>query len=790
MKNYLDLVPISSKVHKRQNRMSVICIFLSLFLVASIFGMADMFIRCQMLKAKKDYGSYHICIKDITDEEAKLIAARPEIETMSCYGTLNYRLDMGYTLAGKELLIAGCDEDYITKIMLDAVTEGAFPQTKEQALVSENARNACNLKIGDTICFQDALGIQYDYTISGFARDTALNTSKDVYFIFLTTEAFRAAYPGVTDGTPRDYDSLFVVQFKDHGNIRETITDIKTQFQLSDEQVTENTMLLGLLGQSGNHFMMQIYFTAALLSVLVLLAGILMITGSLNCNIAGRTEFFGMLRCIGTTPKQIMRLVQREAFSLCFQAVPAGVAANVAAIWILCAVLRHLSPDYFGSMPAFAVSFPGIAAGIIISILTVFLASCSPAKRAAGVSPSAALSGHANDAAPMRKAANTALFKIDTALGIHHAKASRKNFLLMTGSFALSIILFLSFSVTIDFMKHAVNRLMPWTPDLSIISPTQECSVERSLLEELQKNPVVKRAYGRMFAYRIPFTLNGEEGLTDLISYEEIQTAWTADYVIDGAPETILERKNTGIAVYSPSNEYTSRLQAGDTVTLTVNGEHTEIEIAAVVAKCSFNTENGSEIIICSEDTFKEMTGLVNYTIIDVQLTGKAAEQDVNFIHDIAGENCTFSDNRLKNNDVSGTYYSFALFLYGFLALIALITIFNIINCAAMSVSARMKQYGALRAIGLSHRQLTKMIIAETISYTFTGSLLGSILGLFLNRLVYMKMVTIRWGTPWNIPFAELGIIIGIIAFSVVLAVRNPLRLIRSMSIVDTINAQ
>ena len=118
-------------------------------------------------------------------------------------------------------------------------------------------------------------------------------------------------------------------------------------------------------------------------------------------------------------------VVQREAFSLCFQALPAGIAANVATIWILCAVLRHLSPDYFGSMPAFAVSFPGIAAGIIISILTVFLASCSPAKRAAGVSPSAALSGHANDAAPMRKAANTALFKIDTALGIHHAKTAQ-----------------------------------------------------------------------------------------------------------------------------------------------------------------------------------------------------------------------------------------------------------------------------------------------------------------------------------------------------------------------------
>lgn len=62
-----------------------------------------------------------------------------------------------------------------------------------------------------------------------------------------------------------------------------------------------------------------------------------------------------------------------------------------------------------------------------------------------------------------KKAINTKLFKVDTALGIHHAKASRKNLFLMTISFALSIILFLSFSVTIEFMNHTLTPLRPWT---------------------------------------------------------------------------------------------------------------------------------------------------------------------------------------------------------------------------------------------------------------------------------------------------------------------------------------
>lgn len=53
MKSYLDLVPISAKVHRKQNRMSIICIVLAVFLVTAIFGMADMFIRGQILQAQQ-----------------------------------------------------------------------------------------------------------------------------------------------------------------------------------------------------------------------------------------------------------------------------------------------------------------------------------------------------------------------------------------------------------------------------------------------------------------------------------------------------------------------------------------------------------------------------------------------------------------------------------------------------------------------------------------------------------------------------------------------------------------
>ncbi|MGN6710787.1 ABC transporter permease [Anaerocolumna jejuensis] len=786
MKSYLELVPISAKVHKRQNRMSVFCIVLAVFLVTAIFGMADMFIRSQIMQARMEDGNWHTAFRNISEEQAKLISARPEVTASSWYGILNYRGDQDYTLSGKNVAIMGSDKDWITKMQTKAMQDGAFPQKDNEVLVTENAKTMLGLQIGDQISIDTPGGTSLKFEISGFLQNFSKTMEEDSYAVGLTTKEFRSIFPGVSNGEPADYNSIFYVQFSTHSNIQNTISDIKFQLGLSDKQVSENTKLLGLLGQSGDSFMLQIYSSAAVLFLLVLLAGIMMIASSLNSNVAQRTEFFGMMRCIGATPKQVMRFVRKEALGWCKFAIPLGVSTGIVVIWVLCAMLRYLSPEYFIGMPAFGLSLPSIIAGICVGILTVLLAARSPAKKAARVSPLAAVSGNANSLQPVRKAANTTLFKIDTALGFHHAKASRKNFVLMVGSFSLSIILFLSFSVTIDFMHHALNPLKPWTPDLSIISSDNTCSISSTLLQKFQENPVVKRAYGRRFAYDVPVTVNGEEKKVDLISYEENQFKWAKDYLLEGSLDTVQNVNNTGLLVFEQQNN----TKVGDTVTLHTENNLADIKIVGSLSSTPFNNAPDVGMIICSENTFRQLTGQRDYTIIDLQLSKKATEDDVDKIHRLVGTEVTFSDKRAGNRSVIGSYYSFGLFIYGFMALIALITIFNIVNSIAMSVTARMKQYGAFRAIGLSNRQLIKMIIAEASTYAITGSVCGGIVGLMLNKFLYARLVTFHWGEQWNIPFAEIAIILAIVVLSVILAVRGPVKRIRDMSIVDTISAQ
>lgn len=786
MKSYLDLVPISAKVQKRQNRMSVFCIVLAVFLVTVIFGMADMFIRSQIMQARIEDGNWHIAIKNISKEEASMISVRPEVTASSWYGVLNFRGDQGYTLSGKNVAICGSDKSWITEMQTNIIEDGEFPQKDNEAMITENAKTMLGLQIGDQILVNTPDGTSLQFTISGFLKNFSKAMKEDSYAVCLTTNEFRSIYPGVTNGEPTDYNSIYYVQFSIHCNIQNTISDMKSQLGLSEKQVSENTKLLGLLGQSGDSFMMQIYGSAVVLFLLVLLSGVIMITSSLNSNIAQRTEFFGMMRCIGATPKQIMKFVRKEALGWCKSAIPLGITTGIVLIWLLCAVLRCLSPEYFMGMPAFAISLPSIIAGICVGIMTVLFAARSPAKKASRVSPLSAVSGNANDLRPVQKAANTAFFKINTALGIHHAKASKRNLALMVGSFSLSIILFLSFSVTIDFMNHALKPLKPWTPDLSIVSPDNTCSISSDLLEKFQKDSAVKRAYSRMFAYNVPITVNGKEKKVDLISYEENQFEWAKDYLLEGSLDAAQHENNTGVIVF----EQQKTAQVGDTVTLHTENQTADIRIVASLSSSPFNNAPDVGTIICSENTFRQLTGEIDYTIIDLQLYKNATEADVDEIHRSVGTDFTFSDERSGNRSVIGSYYSFGLFIYGFMALIALITIFNIINSIAMSVSARMKQYGAFRAIGLSNGQLIEMIIAEASTYAITGTICGSIIGLMLNKFLYERLVTFHWGEQWSIPFWEIAIIIAIVILSVILAVRGPAKRIRNMSIIDTISAQ
>ena len=543
---------------------------------------------------------------------------------------------------------------------------------------------------------------------------------------------------------------------------------------------------------AGSTMAQTLYPIAAVLTLLILIAGVLMISGSINSTVAQRTKFFGMMRCIGMSRQQIIRFVRLEALNWCKTAVPAGVALGIMAAWLLCAVLRFLVGGQFSEIPVFGISITGIVIGSVTGIAAVLLAARAPAKRAARVSPVEAVSGNEKGTGALRHGAKLCLFRVETALGIHHAVSAKKNLILMTGSFALSIMMFLSFSVLVDF----VGYLMPQYSDASDIDISGSGgadTVDSGLLDTLSGMEGVKRVYGRRTSFQVPVEISGaaegfgaaeSSGAADLISYD--------DFGLDCLKKDDMLKKGSDISkVYGDSgyvlatSDADSLLRIGDKVK--IGGE--ELEIAGLLKYDPFSSDgltHGEVTLIMSGETFIRLTGITGYSLISVQTTGNVTEEDVEAIRAAAGEDCVFSDRRDQNT--SGTYRAFAACVYGFLFVITLVTVLNIVNGISMSVSARTKQYGAMRAVGMDGRQITKMIAAEAFTYALSGCAAGCAAGLFISKWLFDVLIAAHFAyAVWELPVNSLLVILLAVILAAVLAVWAPAGRIRKLSVTETI---
>ena len=772
MKSFLDLAGISARVRRRQSRMTRLCIILSVFLVTAIFGMADMWLNCQKIQAIQQYGNWHTQFIGLSEEDGTLVSARPEVEASSWYDVVNSHLDEDYTVNGTRVAVCGADESWKEIFPSTEILEGGYSAEPGTICMTQNAKILLGVQPGDTVTLALPDGRAEDYLLTGLFGDTVMMAEQDGAGVIMNSGDYRRFV-----GQPM----AMYVQYKPFIRIHRAAEEIRVQFGLAEDAVGNNPKLLGISGQSDNAFMQMLYTAAAILSGLVAVSGILMMTGSMNSSVAQRTEFFGLLRCLGATPKPVKRFVRREALGWCGASIPAGLLAGTAVCWALCEMLRFLAPTYFAEMPRFGISPVAIASGALLGVLTVLFSARTPAKRASAVSPLTAVSGNAGTVQAAETAADTRFLPVQTALGIHHAVGSKRNFLLMTGSFAFSIILFLSFSVVVSFMHHAVTPVRPSAPDFSIISPEDICSIPASLVEQISAIPSVKRVFGRSFAYGLECSRGETPVRVDLISYEENQFGWAEKSRLDGSVADAEEGRGLLLTYNSDSV-----LETGDF--LQINGY--ALPITGSVGYSPFDHEPGTETLFCSEELFRQLTGESGYTIIDVQFHRNVTEEDTAQIRALAGDAFRFSDRRLSNRDAKGAYYSFALFVYGFLALIALITVFHIVNSIALSVSARMKQYGAMRAVGMDIRQLTDMVTAEALTYALSGVVMGCGLGLPLHRLLFQQMVAFQWGDRWNMPWLAMLVIVLVLLAAVALSVMAPAKRIRELSITDTISAE
>ncbi|MFI2366260.1 ABC transporter permease [Promicromonospora sp. NPDC019610] len=148
---------------------------------------------------------------------------------------------------------------------------------------------------------------------------------------------------------------------------------------------------------------------------------------------------------------------------------------------------------------------------------------------------------------------------------------------------------------------------------------------------------------------------------------------------------------------------------------------------------------------------------------------------DLDALADAAGADV---DNGLRaevaDNQMLGIITGATLGLLGISVVIALI---GIANTLGLSVLERVREHAMLRALGLTRRQLRRMLAAEAVLLSVTATLIGTVLGVGFAWVGYETFVrTALDAATWRVPWAELAAVVPVGALAGLLAAVLPAR--------------
>ena len=178
---------------------------------------------------------------------------------------------------------------------------------------------------------------------------------------------------------------------------------------------------------------------------------------------------------------------------------------------------------------------------------------------------------------------------------------------------------------------------------------------------------------------------------------------------------------------------------------------------------------------------------MTDYSLVMIQTTGDVTDEDVAAINTVLGGGFTLQDQREQRT--SGTYTAFMLCVYAFLAIIALVTVLNIMNSISMSVTAKSKQYGAMRAVGMDGHQVTGMIAAEAVTYALYGGVIGIAAGLVISQMLFKLLIEGRFAyAVWTFPVFRLLVVVVFVTAATLAAIHTPSKRMRDMAVTENIN--
>ena len=739
--------------YKSKNILIGIAIILTTLLLFVIPSIGKDMVEVNFAVINKIYPTWHALYRNVDESTVMKLAAHHDVKT---YGL---RSDAGYM----NLEDATVSMMYMDRTGMELykvkLKEGQLPQKENDIVVSKGILEALgqNGKIGDTITVPYQIlkddGLDYtkekDFRICGFLADNESSKEQKQY-TSLVSEAFLKAEIPVEQVKYRFLLQVNGQKGNTTADYTETIQNIARQFGISEDDMNINKEYL-----AANYVDPATIPVIVGIMLIVVLAGIITIYSVYYVSMNQRVREFGKLKAIGATKRQLRQIVLREGMGVALFAIPIGLLIGTVAVKVvLLQFVEHAKDSNVLITEAYKVVAKGevqlyywwiYLLAIAVTLCTVYLSLMKPMRMAAKVSEIEAMRYQGGSKRQKSSRKGYQFLNIGRLTKRNLAENKKKSTITIvsmavTGIFVMMVATVLSCANPMESAKSSIVGQYEISP---IVESGNKEHPEYEWAEVQKNNPLNEGLKQQIEE------LDGVERV-DVFTALKVSGGPFEEKIgtefINGVPEEYAEELKKGI---TEGNVTYEELKSGDKVILDRALLHWYPDIK-VGDKLKLNIHDGDntfqkEIAVAAIGEYG--TGLTNYNCLIMAKEGAEkltinnsssyfqviADKDYDEALEASLQAIVDGSGRLQMRTWKNEYDTWENAIqmtrgacYAFIIILAAISIMNLINTMINSVHVRKKELGMMQAIGMSDRQLMKMLQLEGIFYT-VGTLIISI---------------------------------------------------------------